>query len=42
VREGYLRQAAAEPGRFAVIDASQPLDRVQVDIERALLRLFAA
>jgi dTMP kinase len=42
VRKGYLRQAAAEPGRFAVIDASQSLDRVQADIERALLRLFAA
>lgn len=40
VREGYLRQAAAEPGRFAVIDASQSLERVQADIERALRRIF--
>jgi dTMP kinase len=40
VREGYLRQAAAEPERFAVIDASQPLDRVQADIERALKRVL--
>jgi dTMP kinase len=42
VREGYLRQAAAEPERFAVIDAAQPLDRVQADIERSLERLFRA
>jgi dTMP kinase len=40
VREGYLRQAAAEPERFAVIDAAQPLDRVQGDIERALTRVL--
>jgi len=40
VREGYLRQAAAEPERFAVIDASQSLDRVQADIERALARVL--
>jgi dTMP kinase len=40
VREGYLRQAAAEPERFAVIDASQPLDRVQADIERAVKRVL--
>jgi dTMP kinase len=42
VREGYLRQAAAEPERFAVIDAAQPLERVQADIERSLERLFRA
>lgn len=27
-RHGYLAQAAAEPDRFVVIDASQPLERV--------------
>jgi dTMP kinase len=42
VRDGYLRQAGAEPERFAVIDAAQPLDRVQADIERSLERLFRA
>jgi dTMP kinase len=40
VRQGYLRQAAAEPQRFAVVDASLPLARVKVEIEQALQRLF--
>jgi dTMP kinase len=40
VREGYLRQAAAEPERFAVIDANRPLDAVQADLERALNRVL--
>jgi dTMP kinase len=40
VREGYLRQAAAEPERFAVVDAARPLERVQADIERALKRVL--
>jgi dTMP kinase len=39
VREGYLRQAAAEPHRFAVVDADQPLPAVQAAIEAALNRL---
>lgn len=36
VREGYLALAEAEPGRFAVIDASRPLPAVQQQIERAM------
>lgn len=40
VREGYLALAKAEPGRFAVVDASQPLPAVQQQIERALQALF--
>jgi dTMP kinase len=40
VREGYLRQAAAEPERFAVVDAARPLERVRADIERALTRVL--
>ncbi len=28
VRDGFLSIAAAEPGRVAVIDATQPLERV--------------
>jgi dTMP kinase len=40
VREGYLRQARAEPRRFTVVDASLPLSEVQGEIERALQRLL--
>ncbi len=40
VRDGYLGLAAAEPGRFAVIDASGDLDSVQRQIRGALQRLF--
>lgn len=36
VRSGYLARAAAEPGRFRVIDASQSLPDVQTQIGRAL------
>jgi len=32
VREGYLRRAVDEPGRFRVIDAGRPLSEVQRDI----------
>lgn len=40
VREAYLAQAKHEPARFRVIDASRPLDRVQADIEAAMLPLW--
>lgn len=40
VRDGYLALAKREPGRFAVIDACRPLERVQADIEHALHRLW--
>jgi dTMP kinase len=40
VREGYLRQAAAEPERFVVVDAERPLPAVRADIEAALRRLI--
>lgn len=36
VRNCYLARAAAEPDRFRVIDASQPLPQVQRDIASAL------
>ncbi len=36
VRNTYLERAAAEPQRFCIIDASQPLQAVQADIETAL------
>jgi len=41
VREGYLSLARAEPGRFAVIDASRDLPAVQAAIKAALARLVA-
>ncbi len=41
VREGYLALAKAEPGRFAVVDASRPLPEVQQQIGRALQALFS-
>lgn len=34
LREGYLRLAAGEPGRFAVIDGDRPIDAVAEDIAR--------
>jgi dTMP kinase len=40
VRETYLALAAAEPRRFAVIDANRELAAVQTDIGRALDRLL--
>ncbi len=42
VRQGYLTRAAAEPERFAVIDAGQPLEAVKTDIAAALSAFFAA
>ncbi|MBT8085097.1 MAG: dTMP kinase [Woeseia sp.] len=41
VRAGYLALAAAEPARFAVIDASGELAGVQRQISSAMDRLFA-
>jgi dTMP kinase len=32
VRDGFLRLAAAEPGRFAVVDAGVPIDAVAADV----------
>lgn len=36
VRNNYLSRAADEPERFKIIDATQPLEQVQMDIEKAL------
>jgi len=41
VRQGYLNTAAKDPQRYAVIDASQPLDGVQFDIKVVLETFFA-
>ena len=40
VREGYLALAESEPERFAIIDASQTLDDVQVAISEKLVGLL--
>lgn len=39
VRQAYLRRAARQPRRYAVIDAARPIEAVQQDIDRALGRL---
>lgn len=36
VRQAYLDQAAAQPGRYRVVDADQPLEAVQAGIAAAL------
>lgn len=36
VRAAYLARAAAEPARFRVIDAGQPVERVLADVRAAL------
>ena len=41
VRAAFLAQAEAAPGRFAVIDASEPLERVQAAMQRALEPILA-
>ncbi len=41
VRDGYLGLAAAEPQRFAVIDASQELAQVQASIQLEINRLIS-
>jgi len=41
VRDTYLQRAAAEPNRFCIIDASQPLEGVQADIKAALKPFLA-
>jgi dTMP kinase len=40
VRAGYLRLAAAEPGRIKIVDAARPLADVQHDIAAALEALL--
>jgi len=41
VRNTYLERAAAEPQRFCIVDAGQPLEAVQTDIEAALQPFLA-
>ncbi len=42
VRDGYLRLAAAEPRRFAVIPADRDVDSVAADVWREVERLLPA
>lgn len=39
VRRAYLERAAADPGRFRIVDAGRPLDRVVADVVAELERL---
>lgn len=41
VRAGYLSLAAAEPGRFRVVDAARSVEAVQADVRRAIDALLA-
>jgi dTMP kinase len=40
VRDGYLRLAAAEPGRFVVVDGDRPEEVVAADIRRQVDQLL--
>jgi dTMP kinase len=40
VRDGYLRLAAAEPGRFVVVDGDRPEEAVAADIRRQVDQLL--
>nr|WP_298380929.1 dTMP kinase [uncultured Halomonas sp.] len=42
VREAYLRRAEADPERFAIIDAAQPLANVQQHIQTVLQSWWAS
>lgn len=41
VRSGYLERANQNPDGYAVVDASQPLDKVQADLQQLVQELIA-
>jgi len=41
VRSGYLAMAAADPTRWRIVDAAQPLDRLHVDVSASLADLLS-
>ena len=41
VRNGYLEMADAQPGRWAVVDASQPLEQVRDTLIRVVFDRLA-
>jgi dTMP kinase len=40
VRESYLLRARAEPGRFRIVDATQPLSAVQADLRNHVIKFI--
>jgi dTMP kinase len=40
VRDAYLTLAKAEPNRFVIIDSSQTIETIQIQIEQSLDKLF--
>ena len=40
VRDAYLKLAKAEPDRFVIIDSSQTIETIQIQIEQSLDKLF--
>ncbi|MEX1010248.1 MAG: dTMP kinase [Chthoniobacterales bacterium] len=40
VRQGYLHAAAAETGRFAILDATQPEEQLAATVQQTLLEKF--
>jgi dTMP kinase len=42
VRQGYLAMAAADPNRWILIDASNPVDSIQKDIQEAVFKHLPA
>lgn len=41
IRQAFLDLAAADPGRWSVIDASRPAEQVSEEVWQAVLRLFS-
>ena len=41
VRDGYLEMAAAHPGRWEIVDASQPLEAVLADLMHVVMERLA-
>lgn len=42
VRQGYLQRAAADPARYHIVDAAQPLDAVSTDVTDRLRAVVSA
>ena len=42
LREGFLAEAARDPGRIVVVDAARDIDAVQADLRAAAQRVLQA